>query len=306
MADLTETGQRQTDMATKSRAVELKIDGKKRIFDIDDPKLPDWVDDNDITAGDYPYKKRMDKDDYEDTLKALQIQLVKMHTHMQGTGKRMVAVFEGRDAAGKGGSISVLHEFLNPRTARNVALPKPSDVERGQWYFQRYIEHFPTTGELVSFDRSWYNRGGVEPVMGFCTPEQHKAFLHDAPEFEKMIVEEGIVFFKFWLNIGFETQLKRFHDRRHSPVKYWKLSDIDLVGIQKWDDYTLARNTMIQATHTSYAPWTVIRMNDKRRGRIEVLRHILTNTDYEGKDMDAIGSPDPQIIGSGPMALETM
>jgi polyphosphate kinase 2 len=293
-------------MATESRAVEFDIDGKKRVFDIDDPKLPDWVDDNDITAGGYPYKKRMDKGDYKDTLEALQVQIVNMHTHMQETGKRLIAVFEGRDAAGKGGSISVLHEFLNPRTARNVALSKPSDVERGQWYFQRYIEHFPTTGELVSFDRSWYNRGGVEPVMGFCTPEQHKAFLHDTPEFEKMIVEEGIIFFKFWLNIGLETQLKRFHDRRHSPVKYWKLSGIDIVGMQKWDDYTLARDTMIQATHSSHAPWTVIRMNDKRRGRIEVLRHILRNTDYEGKDSDAIGSPDPKIIGSGPMALEEL
>ncbi|GAB4352850.1 MAG: polyphosphate kinase 2 [Oricola sp.] len=290
-------------MASGSRAVELIIDGKKRVFDIDDPKLPDWVDDNDITAGGYPYKHRMDKDDYENQLEALQIQIVKMHTHMQETGKRVIAVFEGRDAAGKGGSISVLHEFLNPRTARNVALSKPSDVERGQWYFQRYIEHFPTTGELVSFDRSWYNRGVVEPVMGFCTPEQNRAFLHDAPEFEKMIVEEGIVFFKFWLNIGRETQLKRFHDRRHSPVKYWKLSDIDIIGMQKWDDYTAARDTMISTTHSAHAPWTVIHMNDKRRGRLEVLRHILLNIDYEGKDRAAIGSPDPKIIGTGPDAL---
>ena len=222
-----------------------------------------------------------------------------MNTHMQETGKRVIAVFEGRDAAGKGGSISVLHEFLNPRTARNVALSKPSDVERGQWYFQRYIEHFPTTGELVSFDRSWYNRGGVEPVMGFCTPEQHRAFLHDTPEFEKMIVEEGIVFFKFWLNIGRETQLKRFHDRRHSPVKYWKLSGIDIIGMQKWDDYTAARDTMISTTHTAHAPWTVIRMNDKRRGRLEVLRHILSNVDYKGKDRDAIGSPTPRSSAPG-------
>lgn len=291
-------------MAKESHALELNIGGKKRVFDVDDPKLPDWVDDNDIAAGGYPYKKRMDKDDYEKTLEALQIQIVNMNTHMQDTGRRVIAVFEGRDAAGKGGSISVLHEFLNPRTARNVALSKPSDVERGQWYFQRYIEHFPTTGELVSFDRSWYNRGGVEPVMGFCTPEQHRAFLHDVPEFEKMIVEEGIIFFKFWLNIARETQLKRFHDRRHSPVKYWKLSDIDIIGMQKWDDYTAARDTMISTTHSAHAPWTVIRMNDKRRGRLEVLRHILLNVDYKGKDRDVIGSPDPLIIGTGPDALD--
>jgi polyphosphate kinase len=291
-------------MAKESRAIELTIDGKKRIFDIDDPKLPDWVDDNDITAGGYPYKDKLDRKKYEKTLEALQIQIVNMHTHMQQAGSRVVAVFEGRDAAGKGGSISVLHEFLNPRTTRNVALSKPTEVERGQWYFQRYAAHLPTTGELVSFDRSWYNRGGVEPVMGFCTPEQHKAFLTDAPEFEKIIVDEGITFVKFWLNIGRETQLKRFHDRRHSPVKYWKLSGIDIVGMQKWDDYTRARDTMIKATHSAHAPWTIVRMNDKRRGRIEVLRHMLRSLDYEGKDMEAIGEPDPEVIGYGPEALE--
>jgi polyphosphate kinase 2 len=290
-------------MSEEDRSVEINTGGQTRIFDIDDPKLPDWVDDNDITAGGYPYKHKMKRKLYEEELERLQIELVNLQTHIQNTGERIIAVFEGRDAAGKGGSIKRLHEFLSHRTARNVALSKPSDVERGQWYFQRYIEHFPTTGELVSFDRSWYNRGGVEPVMGFCTPEQHEAFLKDTPDFEKMIVEEGIHFFKFWLNIGRETQLKRFHDRRHSQLKHWKLSGIDIIGMRKWDDYTNARDTMLEATHTDDAPWTVVRMNDKRRGRLEVLRHILSHLEYEGRDMEAIGKPDPEIVGSGPKML---
>ena len=290
-------------MTSEDRSIELDIDGTRRVFDIDDPMLPKWVDDNDITAGGYPYKEKLKRKIYEPQLEALQIELVKLQTHLQGTGERVIAVFEGRDSAGKGGSISVLHQFLNPRWARNVALPKPSDVQRGQWYFQRYVEHFPTSGELVSFDRSWYNRGGVEPVMGFCTPEQHQTFLRDAPEFEKIIVEEGIHFFKFWLNIGRETQLKRFHDRRHSQLKHWKLSGIDVVGIRKWADYTMARDTMLRATHSPHAPWTIVRMNDKRRGRLEVLRHVLSSIDYEGRDMKVIGKPDPVIAGHDPQML---
>ena len=290
-------------MTAEDRSVELDINGTKRVFDIDDPTLPDWVDDNDITAGGYPYKEKLKRKHYESQLEALQIELVKLQTHLQTTGERIIAVFEGRDSAGKGGSINVLHQFLNPRWARNVALSKPSDVQRGQWYFQRYVEHFPTSGELVSFDRSWYNRGGVEPVMGFCTPEQHRTFLKDAPEFEKIIVEEGIHFFKFWLNIGRETQLKRFHDRRHSPVKHWKLSGIDIIGMRKWDDYTSARDTMLDATHSGHAPWTIIRMNDKRRGRLEVLRHILSHIAFDGRDMDVIGKPDKAIVGDDPKMM---
>ncbi|WP_421854246.1 polyphosphate kinase 2 [Oricola sp.] len=290
-------------MTAEDRSVELDINGTKRVFDIDDPTLPDWVDDNDITAGGYPYKEKLKRKHYESQLEALQIELVKLQTHLQTTGERIIAVFEGRDSAGKGGSINVLHQFLNPRWARNVALSKPSDVQRGQWYFQRYVEHFPTSGELVSFDRSWYNRGGVEPVMGFCTPEQHRTFLKDAPEFEKIIVEEGFHFFKFWLNIGRETQLKRFHDRRHSPVKHWKLSGIDIIGMRKWDDYTSARDTMLNATHSDHAPWTIIRMNDKRRGRLEVLRHILSHIAFDGRDMDVIGKPDKAIVGDDPKMM---
>lgn len=287
-----------------SRAVTIEIDGKDHVFDIDNPKLPDWVEDNVITAGGYPYDDKLKRSTYDETLEELQEELVKLKSDMDATGKRMVVVFEGRDAAGKGGTINALRAYLNPRETRVVALPKPTETEQGQWYFQRYISHFPTNGEIVMYDRSWYNRGGVEPVMGFCTPEQHNAFLDDVPGFEKMIVDEGIHFFKFWLNIGRATQLKRFHDRRHSKLKHWKLSGIDIVGMSKWDDYSAARNTMMKATHTKHAPWNVVRFNDKRRGRIEVLRHILLNMDCEGKDAKRIGKPNDKIIGQGPAFIE--
>ncbi|WP_306119985.1 MULTISPECIES: polyphosphate kinase 2 [unclassified Roseitalea] len=288
------------EQAKGTRTVELTIADRKRRFDIDDPKLPDWIDANELSAADYPYGEKLDRDIYRDRLEALQRQLVRLQTDMQRTGKRMIIVFEGRDAAGKGGTIKRLRAYLNPRNMRVVALPKPSDRERGQWYFQRYVDHFPTLGEMVAFDRSWYNRAGVEPVMGFCTPAQHGRFLADTPEFERIIVDEGIVFYKFWLNIGRETQLKRFHDRRHSPLKHWKLSGIDIVGMEKWDDYTTARDQMIAATHRSHAPWTVVRFNDKRRGRLEVLRHVLAGVDYDGKDETIIGEADPKIVGEGP------
>lgn len=290
--------------ADKSRAISFTLDGDERVFDIDNPDLPKWVDKNDLTAGGYPYDEKMDRDDYEQQLEALQVELVELQTHMQQSGERMIVVFEGRDSAGKGGTIKRLTAFLNPRTTRVVALPKPSDRERGEWYYQRYVKHFPTSGEIVVFDRSWYNRGGVEPVMGFCTDEQHDRFLKETPGFERIITGEGIHFFKFWLNIGRETQLKRFHDRRHSPLKHWKLSGIDVVGMTKWDDYTKARDTMMKATHTDHAPWTVVRYNDKRRGRLEVLRHILSAVDYQGKSPKVIGKPDTKIIGSGPAMLD--
>lgn len=279
------------------------VNGTERIFDIDDPKLPDWVDDNDLTAGDYPYDDKMDRKDYEEKLERLQVELVELQTHLQATGERVIIVFEGRDAAGKGGTIKRLIAFLNPRSVRVVALPKPSDREQGQWYYQRYIQHFPTDGEIVIFDRSWYNRGGVEPVMGFCTAEQHEAFLEETPDFEKMIAREGIHLMKFWLNIGREAQLKRFHDRRHSALKHWKLSGIDIKGIELWDAYTAARDQMIAATHTKKAPWTVVRYNDKRRGRIETISHVLRTLNYAGKDDKVIGKPDDKITGFGPDAL---
>jgi len=284
--------------------IEIKVDGKKRTFDIDDPKLPSWVKDNALAAGGFPYDKEYDKDTYEKELERLQIELVKLQGWMQASGERVMALFEGRDAAGKGGTIARIRMYMNPRMARNVALPKPSETERGQWYFQRYVTHFPTSGEFVTFDRSWYNRGGVEPVMGFCTPGEYEKFLKETPRFEKMIVSEGIHFFKFWLDIGREMQLKRFHDRRHDPLKIWKLSAMDIASLNKWDDYTEKRNRMLKETHTEHAPWTVVLANDKRRARLNIIRHMLRKLDYEGRDKKAIGEIDDKIVGSGPGILK--
>ncbi len=279
--------------------VKIMVDGKARVFDIDDPKLPAWVKEKSMSAGGYPYDKKMDKKDYEETLENLQIELVKLQYWLQSTGKRVMVLFEGRDAAGKGGTIFVVRQYMNPRLARNVALTKPTETERGQWYFQRYVAQFPTAGEFVTFDRSWYNRAGVEPVMGFCTPRQHELFLEETPKFEQMIVDEGIHFFKFWLNIGQETQLERFHDRRHDPLKVWKFSPIDLAGMAKWDDYTGARDRMMKHTHTDHAPWTVLRANDKRRSRLAAIRRILKTLPYDGRDDSVIGTEDDRIVCSG-------
>ncbi|MCG6857480.1 MAG: polyphosphate kinase 2 [Salaquimonas sp.] len=276
--------------------VELSIDGKERIFDLDDPKLPDWVKKNKLASGGYPYDKRLVRHEYDKQLADLQRELVKVQYWIQNTGERIMIVFEGRDAAGKGGTISRFRENLNPRQVRTVALSKPSDVERGQWYFQRYVEHFPTAGEMVLFDRSWYNRAGVEPVMGFCSDDEHQAFLEEVPRFERMIVNGGTRFFKFWLNIGREMQLERFHDRRHDPLKVWKLSPIDIKALQKWDEYSIARNRMFSATDTTHAPWTVLRSNDKRRARLNAIRTVLHAIDYTGKDEKKIGEVDDNIV----------
>ncbi|MFK5977575.1 MAG: polyphosphate kinase 2 [Rhizobiaceae bacterium] len=277
--------------------VDLELGGKKRQFDLDNPKLPDWVSDSAFSSGDYPYEKPIKRKEYEDTLEELQEELVKMQYWQGETGERIMIVFEGRDAAGKGGTIGRFRQYLNPRHARTVALSKPSDTERGQWYFQRYVDHFPTDGELVMYDRSWYNRAGVEPVMGFCSPEQQQHFLVQVPAFEQMIVNDGIKLFKFWLNVGQEMQLERFHDRRHSPLKVWKLSPIDLKALSKWGDYTKVRNSMFEHTDTEHAPWTVIRTNDKRRARINAIRHVLLNIDYEDRNLKKIGKVDDQILG---------
>ncbi len=282
----------------------IDVGGTMRTFDIADPVLPDWVEKRKLVSGGYPYDKRMDEKAYDEEVERLQAELVKLLAWMQKTGERVLALFEGRDAAGKGGTIEVLREYMNPRTARNVALTKPTETERGQWYFQRYITHFPTAGEFVTFDRSWYNRAGVEPVMGFCTPEQYTHFLEEVPTFEQMLVREGIRFFKFWLDIGREMQLKRFHDRYHSPLTNWKFSDMDMAGMAKWTEYGKARDRMIEATHMRHAPWIVVLSNDKRRERLEVIRRILRSVPYAHKDEDAIGKPDKKIIGTGPEFLK--
>jgi len=288
---------------TESRAVELTIAGKTRVFDVDDPILPDWIDEAALGSGHYPYKKKMDEEEYAEELTKLQIELVKLQIWQQTSGKRVLAVFEGRDAAGKGGTIAATADYMNPRSARIVALTKPTETEQGQWYFQRYVSHFPTKGEFVLFDRSWYNRAGVEPVMGFCTPEQYEQFLKQVSRFEKMIADDGIQYFKFWLDIGREMQLKRFHDRRHDPLKVWKLSSMDIAALNKWDDYTAKRDRMLDETHIDKAPWTVVRANDKRRARLNLVRHILGALDYDGKDKKAIGEIDDKILGFGPKAL---
>ncbi|WP_018857632.1 polyphosphate kinase 2 [Rhizobium sp. 42MFCr.1] len=288
----------------ESRAVELDIRGEKRVFDVDNAVLPDWVDKAALESGGYPYDKHLKEEQYLEELKKLQIELVKVQFWLQATGKRVMALFEGRDAAGKGGAISASSAHMNPRLARAVALAKPTDREAGQWYFQRYVAQFPTAGEFVLFDRSWYNRAGVEPVMGFCTHKQYEDFLNQAPQLEKVIAHEGIFFFKFYLDIGREMQLKRFHDRRNDPLKVWKLSSMDIAALTKWGDYSEKRDRMLKETHTEFAPWTVIRANDKRRARLNLIRHMLKTMDYDGKDKDAIGKLDDKIIGSGPHFLK--
>lgn len=283
--------------ATQSGPVPVTFEGMTRLFDINEPVLPAWIEETALASGGYPFDKKLDEKAYLKELEKLQIELVKLQEWQLATKERIVVVFEGRDAAGKGGTINAVRENMNPRTARNVALPKPSDTERGQWYFQRYANQMPTSGEFVTFDRSWYNRAGVEPVMGFCTSAQHEEFLQEAPNFEKMLISDGIHLFKIWLELGQAMQLKRFHERRHSPLRHWKFSPMDVAGISKWDDYTEKRNLMFARTHSKHAPWTVIRSNDKRRARLEAIRLILANIDYTGKNKDTIGKPDSKIIG---------
>jgi len=269
-------------------------------FDIENPRLAKIIRTRALVSGDYPYKKKLDQKTYESRLLALQIELVKLQTHLSASGEHIIMVFEGRDAAGKGGAIKRYTQNINPRHARVVALPKPSDRERSQWYFQRYVSHLPIEGETVLFDRSWYNRAVVEPVLGFCTPAQTEAFLGEAPNFEQMLTNDGIYLFKFWLNISRLMQIKRFHQRRHDPLKNWKLSPIDLLALGKWDDYTHARNEMLKRTHNEHAPWMVIRANDKRRARLATIAHVLSSLNYKGKDEKQIGNIDRQIAMAAP------
>ena len=221
--------------------------------------------------------------EYEQELKSLQIELLKLQKHVKENGLKLLLIFEGRDAAGKGGTIKRITEHLNPRGARVVALNKPSDVEKTQWYFQRYVEHLPAAGEIVLFDRSWYNRGGVEPVMGFCTQEEHQEFLHEVPEFERMLVNAGITVIKLYFSISKETQAKRFKERETNPLKQYKLSPIDQRSQELWDKYTIAEYSMFMASHTEHAPWTVVHSDNKKKARLNCIKHILKQIDYEGK-----------------------
>ena len=233
--------------------------------------------------------------EYEDELKKLQIELLKMQNHIKDTGDKVLMIFEGRDAAGKGGTIKRITEHLNPRGARVVALDKPSDTEKTQWYFQRYTQHLPSAGEIVLFDRSWYNRGGVEPVMEFCTQEEHKEFLHEVPEFEKMLVNSDIKIFKFYFSVSKSEQKRRFDKRRTDPLKQYKLSPVDEKSQGLWDKYTIAKYSMLLASHTEHAPWTIIRSDNKKKARVNCIKHILSNISYADKVKDKKLKTDEKI-----------
>jgi polyphosphate kinase len=246
---------------------------------------------------DYPYTERMNRQDYERSKRALQIELLKMQSWVKDSGQRVVVLFEGRDAAGKGGTIKRFTEHLNPRGARVVALGKPSERERTQWYFQRYFNQLPAAGEIVLFDRSWYNRAVVERVMGFCTPSEYEEFMNQTPGLERALVDDGIHLVKFWFSVSRAEQRTRFIIRVIDPLRQWKLSPVDLASLNRWDDYTRAKEAMFQRTDIPAAPWTVVKSNDKRRARIAALRWVLSTLDYPTKDLDVVGTPDPLIAG---------
>jgi polyphosphate kinase 2 len=252
----------------------------------------------------YPYDQRLDRTTYEEQKRLLQIELLKLQKWIKASGERLVVVFEGRDAAGKGGTIKRFMEHLNPRGATVVALEKPNDRESTQWYFQRYIKHLPAAGEIVLFDRSWYNRAGVERVMGFCSRQEYLEFMRQAPELERMWVRAGIHLVKFWFSVSHGEQRTRFAIRQVDPVRQWKLSSMDLASLQRWDDYTEAKQAMFFYTDTADAPWTVVKSNDKKRARLEAMRHVLSRFDYPDKDDEVVGTPDPLIIGAASLAVD--
>lgn len=280
----------------------LPFDGAiSRYFENDAPKdvrkAIKRADKSEILNPNFPHRELMGRKGYEAELKALQIELVKMQAWVKESGARVIVIFEGRDAAGKGGTIKRFRENLNPRGARVVALSKPSDSERSQWYFQRYIDHLPSGGEITFFDRSWYNRGVVEKVFGFCTDTQREQFFHQVLPFESALIDDGIHLFKFWLNVGRAEQLRRFLSREDDPLKQWKLSSIDIKGLPEWDVYSDAINETLTRAHSDIAPWTVIRSDDKRRGRLAAIRHVLSALDYSHKDPKSLGHIDPEICG---------
>ena len=249
-------------------------------------------------TGEYPYKRKISRRTYEKHKAELQIELLKVQDWVKATGEKIVLIFEGRDAAGKGGTIKRFTEHLNPRGARVVALEKPTDREKTQWFFQRYIQHLPAGGEIVLFDRSWYNRAGVERVMGFCTPQNYLEFMRQTPEVERMIVRSGIRLYKYWFSVTRDEQLRRFQSREHEPLKKWKLSPIDRQSLDKWGDYTEAKEAMFFYTDTADAPWTIVKSNDKKRARLNCIKHFLSTLPYPGKDLRVVGRHDPLIVGA--------
>ena len=267
-----------------------------KAFAIDAPDLPKAIDKAALTSGGYPYDGKLKRKPYAKDLRRLQIELLKLLDWVEDKGERIVVVFEGRDAAGKGGTIARLTQHLNPRKAHIVALSKPTPRESDEWYFQRYVPHLPAKGEIVVFDRSWYNRAVVEPVFGFATPQQSETFLDRVPKFEDMLARDGIRIVKYFLTIGREMQMKRLHARHHDPLKRWKLSGLDYQALDKWDAFSAAIEKMLARSDSAQAPWTVVRANDKRRTRIEVIRHLLEVTPYAGKDQKVVGEIDGKIV----------
>ena len=265
----------------------------------DDQLVANWR-----RRGVYPYRNLMSRKRYEQQKYALQVELLKLQAWVKESGERLVVVFEGRDAAGKGGTIKRFMEHLNPRGARVVALDKPTDVERGQWYFQRYVQHLPTRGEIVMFDRSWYNRAGVERVMGFCAEDDYWEFMRQAPEFERNLARSGVRLVKLWFSVSRAEQHRRFEERQHHPLKQWKLSPVDLASLDKWDEYTQAKEAMFRHTDTAEAPWIVIKSDCKKRARLNALRYVLHTTPYANKDSEAIGVLDPLIVGPSAVVFE--
>jgi len=277
---------------------EAEPEPDKRPISPDDELAPDW------REGGYPYKNLMSRKNYEKQKYSLQVELLKLQAWVKETGQRVVILFEGRDAAGKGGTIKRFMEHLNPRGARVVALEKPTETERGQWYFQRYVQHLPTAGEIVLLDRSWYNRAGVERVMSFCSPDEYQEFMRQAPEFERNLVRSGIHLIKFWFSVSRKEQRRRFKERRVHPLKQWKLSPIDLASLDKWDDYTKAKEAMFFYTDTADCPWTVIKSDDKKRARLNAMRHILHRMPYANKDVERIGQVDTLLVGRAHVVYE--
>lgn len=288
-----------TKRAPARRTTRTKAKSKrsaKPVFDLKVAELPEKVADNAIQSGGYPYEKKLKRRFYEEELRQLQIELLKALSWIRTSGERVAVLFEGRDSAGKGGTIKRVTQHLNPRSVKVVALAKPTERELGQWYFQRYVAHLPTRGEMTIFDRSWYNRAGVESVFGFASNDQVEGFLQEVPGFEAALARDGKFLIKFFLTIGPEMQMKRLHARWHDPLARWKLSDLDFQAIEKWEDYSDAYEHMLQFTDSAAAPWTVLRANDKRRLRLEAIRFILNVLPYGGKDEALIKQLDHQIV----------
>jgi polyphosphate kinase len=294
------TGAAPDDVAQLRKVLLRHHDANRALYrDHEDAELAEgWRD------GGYPYRNLLSRKSYERQKYRLQVELLKLQAWVKDTGARVVILFEGRDAAGKGGTIKRFMEHLNPRGARVVALEKPSEVERGQWYFQRYVAHLPTAGEITLFDRSWYNRAGVERVMGFCTKAEYEEFMRQCPEFERNLVRSGIHLIKFWYSVSREEQRRRFKERRSHPLKHWKLSPVDLASLDKWDEYTKAKESMFFYTDTADSPWTVIKSDCKKRARLNAMRYVLHRLPYTNKDVEQIGLVDPLLVGRANVVFE--